>query len=89
LKLTARQFLVWRNSAADGLYTGGFLVFRPGNVAQSTHIGTQSELLAEYDYSRHLRVTAAISHAQAGRYIQQGAVGKSIDYGALILLYRF
>jgi hypothetical protein len=89
LKLTARQFLVWRNSAADGLYTGGFLVFRPGNPAQSTHIGTQSELLAEYDYSRHLRVTAAISHAQAGRYIQQGAVGKSIDYGALVLLYRF
>jgi len=89
LKLTARQFLVWRNSAADGLYTGGFLVFRPGNAAQSTHIGTQSELLAEYDYSRHLRVTAAISHAQAGRYIQQGTVGKNIDYGALVVLYRF
>ena len=47
------------------------------------------EVHADYDYSRHLRVTAAISHAQAGRYIQQGTVGKSIDYGALVLLYRF
>ena len=89
LKLTARQFYVWRNSAGDGLYTGGFLVFRPGNPSQSTRIGVQSELLGEYDVNRHLRVTAALSHAQAGPYIQQGSYRHGIDYGALILLYRF
>ena len=89
LKLTARQFYVWRNSPGDGLYSGGFLVLRPGTTQQSRAIEIQSELLCEYEVSRHLRVTAAVSHAQAGAYIRQGSGGKNIDYGALVLLYRF
>ena len=89
LKLTARQFFVWRNSLADGIYTGGFLVLRPGTAQQSRAIEIQSELLCEYEVSRHLRITAAASHAKAGAYIRQGAGGRDIDYGALVLLYRF
>jgi hypothetical protein len=89
LRLSARQYHTRRSNPADGLYSGGFLPLRPGTRAQGSDIGMQSEVLAEYDYDRHLRITAAYDRVAAGRYIQQGPGKQDVHYAALILLYRF
>jgi len=89
LRLTARRYWLRRFSADDGLYSGGYQPLRNGSPAQSRTIGTQTELAADYDHDRHLRISLALSRLNAGRYIQQGAGGKDIGYAAAVLLYRF
>ncbi|MDP3172827.1 MAG: alginate export family protein [Phenylobacterium sp.] len=89
LRLTARRYWVRRQQDAEGIYAGGYAPLRPGSPAQSRDIGSQTELAAEYDVTRHLKLSLFLTHVEAGRYIRQGPGGKDIDYTAAILQYRF
>lgn len=89
LKVSLRQFFIRRQSASDGTYTGAFALQRSGTTSMARDIADISSVFGEWDVNRHLRLTAAYDHVDAGGFIQQGPGKRDTDYFALIALYRF
>jgi hypothetical protein len=89
LKLSLRHFFLRRQSAGDGTYTGAFALQRPGTPTMSRDLAGISSFFGEWDVNRHLRLTAAFDHAEAGGFIRQGPGKRDVDYLAVIALYRF
>jgi hypothetical protein len=85
LTLSLQQYFFWRASERDALYntTGG--VLRPGTGTTARYVGAETDLLATYDFTRHLQGYAGYSRFFTGEFIRK--TGPSLDsdflYGAI------
>jgi hypothetical protein len=89
MKFALRHFFLRRQSAGDGTYTGAFVLQRSAAPGQARDLAGISSFFGEWDVNRHLRLTAAYDHVDAGGFILQGPGKRDTDYLALIALYRF
>jgi hypothetical protein len=89
LKLALRHFFLRRQSAGDGTYTGSFSLQRAATPGMARDLAGISSFYGEWDVNRHLRLSAAYDHVDAGGFILQGPGKRDTDYLALIALYRF
>src|SRR2546422_1648251 len=55
LTLSLQQYLFWRASDPDGLYNKSSVLLRPGTGTTALYVGAETDLLATYDFTRHLQ----------------------------------
>jgi hypothetical protein len=90
LQLTANVAFYWRESTEDGIYpVGGMNLVRPDGGSDSRYIGTQAELLLEYQVSRHFSASTSYSVFTAGNFIRDTGPHETIHFMALEMKYRF
>src|SRR5258708_19188578 len=85
LSIVATQFFFWRASIQDGLYGNAGNLMRPGNGTTARYIGAETDLLATYQFDRHVLGYASYNHFVPGAFIHATGPARHSDYvyGAL------
>ncbi|HEX9454242.1 MAG TPA: alginate export family protein, partial [Candidatus Binatia bacterium] len=85
LTLSLQQYLFWRASDRDAIYNKSGAVLRAGTATTARYVGTETDLLATYNFTRHLQGSTGYSHFFSGDFIRKS--GRDSDsnffYGAL------
>ena len=85
LTVTLQQYFFWRASDRDAIYNKAGGVLRPGTGTTARYVGAEIDLLATYNFTRHLQGYAGYSHFWAGEFIRKTGPSRDSDflYGAL------
>jgi Alginate export len=89
LTLSLQQFFFWRASDRDALYNSGLAVTRPGTTTRARYIGAETDLLANYQFTRHLLGYTGYSYFFPGGFIHKTGRHKSSNYFYAALEYTF
>jgi hypothetical protein len=90
LRLSGNLAFYWRESDDDGVYAlGGMDLLRADSGSRSRYVGTQAELLLEYQVGRHVSAATSYSIFTAGPFIQETGADETIHFVAFELMYRF
>jgi hypothetical protein len=89
LTVSLTQFGFWRASIHDALYNSAGAVLRPGTATDARYIGTETNLVATYQFDRHLLGYASYNHIFAGEFIRQTGPDHGSDYVYGALQYTF
>ena len=85
LTLSLQQYFFWRASERDALYNKSGVVLRPGTGTTARYVGAEMDLIATYDFTRHLQLYAGYSHFFTGEFIRKTGPSRDSDflYGAI------
>src|SRR5260370_15819598 len=85
LTLSLQESFFWSASDRDELYEQAQNVLRPGTGTTARYVGAEIDLLATYDFTRHLLGYAGYSRFFAGEFIRRTGPSRDSDflYGAL------
>jgi hypothetical protein len=85
LTLSLQEYFFWRASDRDALYDKAQNVLRPGTGTTARYVGAEIDLLATYNFTRHLLGYAGYSRFFAGEFIRRTGPSRDSDflYGAL------
>lgn len=85
LTLSLQQYFFLRASDRDALYSKAGSVLRPGTGTTAHYVGAEIDLLAIYNFTRHLLGYAGYSRFFAGEFIRKSGPSRDSDflYGAL------
>jgi hypothetical protein len=85
LSVSAMHYYFWRASVHDGLYNYSGTVLRPGAGTTARYIGAETDLVATYQFDRHLLSYASYNHFYPGDFIHKTGPARHSDYmyGAL------
>jgi hypothetical protein len=89
LTLSLQQYFFWRASDRDAIYGTTGAVFRPGTGTRASYVGAEMDLLATYDFTRHLQLYAGYSHFFAGEFIRKTGPSKDSDFFYAAIQYTF
>ena len=97
LDLTLRQNLTltfdwdcfWRESTRDGIYGPAVNVIQSGQTSNAHYVGHQAEALIEWQWNRHLTLSADYAHFFVGDFLKQTTPGKDVDYVSAWITCRF
>ena len=62
---------------------------RAGNLGSSKEIAQELDLLARYNYNRHIQILFGYSHVFAGEFLEQSGAAEDIDFIYLQFQYTF
>jgi hypothetical protein len=90
-KLTARAdyHVFWRAQEEDGLYNAGGVQFRPAGGSDDRFVGTELDLLINWQIDRHFSAYFGYSHFFAGDFIEATGPGDDIDFFYAAVMYTF
>ena len=80
---------LWRQSRQDGIYSIPAALVQAGNPADALYIGFQADLNIEWEQNRHLTWMVDGTHLFSGAFLRQTTSGKSVNYFAPSISYRF
>src|SRR5260370_16495294 len=80
LTLSLQQYFFWRASDRDALYNKSAAVLRPGNGTTARYVGAEVDLLATYNFTRHLQSYAAYSHFFTAEVIRKTRPSRDTDF---------
>jgi hypothetical protein len=80
---------LWRQSSQDGIYSIPAALVQAGNAADALYIGFQADLNIEWEQNRHLTWMVDGTHLFSGAFLCQTTSGKSVNYLAPGITYRF
>jgi Alginate export len=89
LKLSFKQYFFWRASDRDALYNNGGALERAGTTTTARYIGAETDLLATYNFTRHLLGYAGYSYISAGEFVRKSGPHKASNYFYAALQYTF
>jgi Alginate export len=89
LSLSLQQYFFWRASDRDALYNTGGAVVRPGTATTARYIGAEVDLLATYDFTRHLLGYVGYSHFFTGEFIRKTGPSNDSDFFYAAIQYTF
>ena len=89
LSVAVTQFLFWRASVHDAFYNNSGGVMRAGTGTTARYIGAESDLLATYQFDRHVLGYASYNHFFPGDFIRQTGPARGSDYVYAALQYTF
>ena len=89
LRLSLQQYFFWRASDRDAIYNTGGAVLRPGTGTRVRYVGAETDLLANYDFTRHLLGYAGYSYFYAGEFIHKTGRDKDSNFFYAGLEYTF
>ena len=89
LTLSLQQYFFWRASDRDALYNTGGAVLRPGTETTARYIGAEMDLLATYDFTRHLLGYVGYRHFFTGEFIRKTGPSKDSDFFYTAIQYIF
>ena len=87
--LSVGSVFYWRQSTGDGIYDNGGNLIRGDLGSKARYIGTQVEVVLEYEYSRNLGFLVSYSQFRAGRYIKDTGPSKTVHFVGTELEFRF
>lgn len=88
LRLSSAAVLYWRESLGDGVYAQSGAVLRPSGGSRSRYIGTQAEVVLEWEANRYLSVVGAYSFFVPGAFIEDTGPAKTVQFVGAELLFR-
>jgi hypothetical protein len=85
LTLSLQQYFFWRASDRDAIYNKAGDVLRPGTGTTARYVGAEVDLLATYNFTRHVQFYAGYSHFFPGEFIEKTGPSRGSDflYGAI------
>ncbi len=89
LTLSLQQYFFWRASDRDAVYNKAGGVLRPGIVTTARYVGAEVDLLATYNFTRHLLGYAGYSHFSTGEFIRKTGPDKNSDFLYAAMQYTF
>jgi hypothetical protein len=89
LTLSLQQYAFWRASDRDAVYNKSGGVLRPGTVTTARYVGAEMDLLATYNFTRHLLGSAGYSHFFTGEFIRKTGPNKDSDFLYALMQYTF
>jgi hypothetical protein len=89
LTLSLQQYVFWRASDRDALYNKSGGVLRPGTGTRARYVGAETDVFANYNFTRHLLGYAGYSHFFTGEFISKTGKDKDSDFFYLAIQYTF
>jgi hypothetical protein len=89
LTLSLQQYFFWRASDQDALYNKSGAVLRPGNATTARYVGAETDVLATYNFTRHLQGYAGYSRFFTGEFIDKTGKDKDSDFYYVAIQYTF
>ena len=85
LSVSLTHFGFWRASVHDALYNSAGSALRPGTGTAARYIGAETDLVATYQFDRHVLGYASYNHFFPGDFIRQSGLARGSDdvYAAL------
>jgi hypothetical protein len=87
--LSVAWVLYWRESTGDGIYDVAGNLIRGDQGSKARFIGTQAEVVLEYEYSRNLGFLVSYSQFRPGRYIEDTGLSKTVHFVGTEIQFRF
>ena len=81
--------MFWRASDRDGLYNKSSVQLRPGTGTRALYVGAEIDLLATYNFTRHLLGYAGHSFFSSGGFIEKTGRDKNSNFFYAALQYTF
>ena len=89
LTLSLQQYFFWRASDRDALYNKSGAVFRSGTGTTASYVGAEIDLLATYNFTRHLLGYVGYSHFFSGEFIRKTGPSRDSDFLYSAIQYTF
>ena len=89
LTTSAEYHFFWRQNTNDALYNAGGAALRPDNGTDNQYIGSEIDLLLNWQVDRHLGTYVGYSHFFADSYIDATGPSQDIDFLYAALQYTF
>ena len=89
LTVSLQQYFFWRASDRDALYNKSGGILRPGNTTTERYVGAETDLLANYSFTRHLLGYAGYSHFFPGDFIRETGKHAQSDFLYAAIQYTF
>jgi len=89
LTVSLQQYLFWRASDRDAIYNSGGAVQRPGTGTRARYVGAETDLLATYNFTRHLQGYAGYSFISSGGFIEKTGRDSNSNFVYTALQYTF
>lgn len=89
LTLSLQQYFFWRASDRDALYNKAGAVLRPGTGTRARYVGAETDLLANYNFTRHLLGNAGYSYFNTGEIIRKTGRDSNSQFVYAALQYTF
>ena len=89
LAVSVTQFAFWRASVHDALYNFAGSALRPGTGTAERYIGAETDLVATYQFDRHVLGYASYNHFFPGDFIRTTGPARSSDYVYAALQFTF
>jgi len=89
LTLTLQQYLFWRASDRDSIYNKSSAVIRAAGTTHARYVGAETDLLATYNFTRHLQGYAGYSFFSSGGFIKKTGPDKNSNFFYAALQYTF
>ncbi len=89
LTLSLQQYFFWRASDRDAIYNKSGGVLRPGTTTTARYVGAETDVLATYNFTRHLQGYTGYSRFFTGEFISKTGKDKDSDFYYVALQYTF
>jgi hypothetical protein len=89
LNLSLIHYGFWRASVHDALYNSGGSVLRPGTGTSARYVGAETDLVATYQFDRHVLGYASYNHFFPGDFIRTTGPARGSDYVYAALQFTF
>ncbi|MGB7157535.1 MAG: alginate export family protein [Tepidisphaeraceae bacterium] len=89
LTLRAAQHFFWRQDTNDALYNAAGAVQRADNGSDASYVGTELDLLLNWQIDRHWSAYSGVSHFWPGDFIDQTGPDEPITFFYAAVLFAF
>jgi hypothetical protein len=89
VKLRADYHMFWRAEETDGLYGVAGNLSRPAGGSDETYVGSEFDLLIDWQVDRHLSFYFGYSHFFAGDFLEDTGAAEDVDYIYVAGTYTF
>jgi hypothetical protein len=89
LTLSLQQYFFWRASVRDSIYNKSSAIIRAANGTTARYVGAETDLLATYNFTRHLQGYTGYSYFFPGGFIHESGPHKASNFVYAALQYTF
>ena len=89
LTLSLQQYFFWRASVSDSIYNKSSAIIRAANGTTARYVGAETDLLATYNFTRHLQGYTGYSYFFPGGFIHESGPHKASNFYYAALQYTF
>ena len=81
--------MLWRQSRQDGIYSIPAALVQAGSAADALFIGSQADLNIQWEQNQHVTWAVDGAHFFSGPFLHETTSGKSVNFFAPSIAYRF
>jgi Alginate export len=89
LTVSLQQYFFWRASVSDSIYNKSSAIIRAANGTTARYVGAETDLLATYNFTRHLQGYTGYSYFFPGGFIHESGPHKASNFYYAALQYTF